>query len=156
TLVAHNRWRDKYNMPPLKYDKRLESNALAWACHMAAGGVQTYGHSADKSRVAAGWAGLWPLGENCYFLFGSALIAWAPSHSFPVDEYGKEAEDYATVNKKPKGTGEYRHFTQLIWRATKLVACGYAAVKDPDGRTRGVWVHRYFPRGNSGQNRENT
>jgi hypothetical protein len=75
-----------------------------------------------------------------------------------VDEYGKEEEFYDTVNKKPKeSSGEYRHFTQLIWRATKLVACGYAAVKDPDGGTRGVWVHRYFPRGNmTGQLRENT
>jgi hypothetical protein len=74
-----------------------------------------------------------------------------------VDSSGEEESNYDTVNKKPKGGGVYLHFTQLIWRDTKLVACGYAAVQDPGGRTRGVWVHRYFPRGNiNGQFGANT
>jgi len=40
------------------------------------------------------------------------------------------------------------HYTQLVWRNTKEVGCGYATCNDPRGFHDGIWVCNYSPPGN--------
>jgi hypothetical protein len=147
-------------MPPLKYDKRLESGALQYACDRVSkvkSGAEKIGHS--DSRTAEGFSGL--LGENLAFDVGSATerdaakTPWVFRHAEQVSRFGGEERNFDLVNMKPKGTGEYRHFTQSIWRSTKVVGCGFAVVETRFIRSavkgvkwRAIWVFRYHPEGN--------
>lgn len=40
------------------------------------------------------------------------------------------------------------HYTQLVWRNTREVGCGYSTCRDTDGFSIGVWVCNYDPPGN--------
>ena len=145
TLAAHNIARLKYGVPPLKYDPRLEPSALEWAAYLARD--KKFEHC--KAPTSPGFEGT--LGENLA-MSASMGSAWAPNHGVRVNGYVAEVKDYDLVNKKGKSTGGViGHFTQVIWRTTKVVGCGYAVILTPDGWSRGIWVHRYHPPGNYGE-----
>ncbi len=145
TLAAHNIARKKYGVPPLKYDARLEPSALEWAAFLA--GEKKFLHC--DAPTSPGFEGT--LGENLSMSSTKGSV-WTPQHGAQVDGYVDEVIDYDLKNKKKKpGGGAIGHFTQVIWRTTTVVGCGYAVVLMPDGWSRGIWVHRYHPQGNYGE-----
>jgi hypothetical protein len=141
-LAKHNEWRKKYGAEPLKNDERIARTAQAWANHLLA--HNKWEHSV--SRTAAGLEG--SLGENLAEQSGTNR-AFKPNHEWPVNDWGEEVKDYDLVNKtaKPKA-GMTGHFTQVVWKSTKLVGSGYAAAIDKDNKYREVWVCNYYPSGN--------
>jgi hypothetical protein len=79
---------------------------------------------------------------------GDAVDSW-------VSE--KMCWDYGTINGTEKcdttcytalhssGCG---HYTQVIWRTTQRVGCGYSECQGDSGFTYGIWVCNYDPPGN--------
>jgi hypothetical protein len=142
TLERHNWWREQYGMPKLAYRAELEPSALDWACQLAQGDI-IRGMLRGLRHAPV------ELGENIKYL-GRQSHNLA-DHARPVDDYADEGQffDRSTkCNKIGKEHQDTGHFTQLIWKATKFVACGYVVVKDNSGLCHQVWVHRYSPEGN--------
>lgn len=123
-LSAHNRWRNKYGVPPLVWSDELASFAEEWAREISPDGLRLR-HRPDN-----------PYGENLYALLGRSATA-----AEVVDTWGAEEELYDPElnNWWPKAA----HFSQMIWRTTRRVGC--AAVRSGDTEH---WVCNYDPPGN--------
>ncbi len=125
-IDAHNKWRAKVGVKPLKWSAKLAADAQAWAEHLAASGCK---------MVHAGS----PDGENIY---------WSDYESKPaevVDYWCSEIRYYrkpAPVTKR--GAQRYGHYTQVVWHSTEFMGCGRAVCKDGAE----IWVCRYYPQGN--------
>ncbi|CAG7558203.1 unnamed protein product [Fusarium equiseti] len=131
-LKLHNDARKKVKVSALKWDTKLEADALAYAKKIAKAGKMT--HSAGKDRPGQG--------ENLAY-------AWA-SNGFknPITAGAKgwlnEKKNYKG-EAIPKGNfSTYGHYTQAVWnKSTKI---GIATAKDK----KGAWytVARYTAAGN--------
>jgi hypothetical protein len=171
TLATHNVLRKKYGgMPPLKYNQQLEPGALEWAYSLAGRIPYVQEHCADLVVPGLGVAGE-NIGMDEFGGGGTGgfKVQWTPDHAKMVQKYEGEAQFYDLEKKtgKPgRNVKHYGHFTQLIWCETQFVAVGFAVVEVPIVRNRvatkyftgrGVWVHRYYPGGNTeGQFAKNT
>lgn len=105
-------------------------------------------------------------GENIAFsgIKGAGTIMYPPEEA--VESWAAEVLcwDYGTIlgNGQPTSSSEScdakciadqhssgcGHYTQLVWRNTKEVGCGYATCVDDNGFSDGVWVCNYSPPGN--------
>jgi uncharacterized protein YkwD len=137
-LEEHNRIRAEAPgaapaIPPLVWDCSLAATAQAWA-----------------DTCPTGHSGTSGLGENIYWS-GSTKVstpaqvvgAWASELS--LYEYASNYCDgapYTKDNFAPCG-----HYTQIVWRTTTRVGCGYANNCTSGGRTQ-PWVCNYAPPGN--------
>jgi uncharacterized protein YkwD len=142
--AQHNEWRKRYNKPPLQYDKRLADHTQQWANYLAQQAMQKH----NPNRMVEGFSS--KAGENIYF---PSWMGMTPTkQSFfkqAVDGWGNEVSDYDFTTHEPKTPGKMvGHFTQLIWRDTTRVGCGYASVTGPDGWTHGYVVCNYHPAAN--------
>jgi len=110
-LTKSNAYRAKHHAGALTWDTTLQGVAEGWAQHMAS--TEKFEHS--SSAADAGY------GENLYYASG-----W-PEKKVPglaVDKWYNEIKDYDFNNAKfSHNTG---HFTQLVWKDTTHVGCGYA------------------------------
>lgn len=125
-LSAHNSYRESLYLPPLRWSDRLEAKAQSWADHLAEIGQLV--HSGPGQNLAMASAGTMSLTEL-------------------VDLWGRE-EAYFTDGDFPdiSTTGNWvdvGHYSQIIWRATTEVGCGFA---ENDGLD--VLVCDYDPPGN--------
>jgi pathogenesis-related protein 1 len=148
-LDAHNRHRRSYGARELVYDERLAAKAQAWANHLANRLVA--GHKLEHSTVTLvdGLAG--ETGENLATEGGTgyAVGEYEPNHAKPVDDWVAEVKDYDMVKKAPKPrAGMTGHFTQVVWKATTRVGCGFVLVYLPGDKFVAVWVCNYHPAGN--------
>ena len=134
---AHNAHRAKHCVPNLTVSLDLESTAQAWAngCkhHFDSEGEVVFDHDDLQSTD----------GENLYWSRANgakeAVDAWYDEitrYDFdnPIDSYNAGVVDH---NK------EVRHFTQVVWKASKEVGCAKAACV-----SQVLWVCRYSPPGN--------
>jgi len=123
-LESHNTLRALHGAPPLKLNEDLAKIAQAWANTLAA-------KIGKMQHNSTGF------GENIYWKTED------PPAARPPEMWYSEINDF-DFNKKPlegkKGTG---HFTQLIWKSSKLVGIAMAV-----GNNGYFVVANYFPQGN--------
>lgn len=135
---AHNAWRRRAGVLPLRWAADLAARAQARAGYLAAHGcVIEHGRLPDD------------VGENLYQagpLHGAGrkddLFAVTATHV--VNMWGKESADYSPEHDTCAENRQCGHYTQIVWPATREVGCGMAVCP-----TLGqVWVCNYRPRGN--------
>jgi len=124
-IDVHNQWRAEVGVDNLKWSDELASVAQKWANKLAKQGCRMK-HS--KS----------PYGENIYW----SSFASTPKEA--VDEWGTEKKYYHGRKIKASKVHKYGHYTQMVWRKSKLVGCGRAKCK----RGGEIWVCNYSPAGN--------
>ncbi|KAJ7313661.1 hypothetical protein JRQ81_005249 [Phrynocephalus forsythii] len=125
-LKAHNDYRKKHGVPPLKLCKKLNREAQQYSEALAS--TRILKHSPESSSGKCG--------EN---------LAWASydqSGSEVADRWYGEIKNYNFQSPGfSSGTG---HFTAMVWKNTKKMGVGKAAASD--GST--FVVARYEPAGN--------
>lgn len=119
-LAAHNILRAAYHAPPLSWDNKLARYAASYASHCQ------FHHSGS------------PYGEN--------LSKGYPTVTDAI--YGWYSENRLYSYRHPGFSLQTGHFTQLVWRSTNKLGCGYAECHDSRGRPWGYLVCEYYPHGN--------
>jgi len=121
SLSIHNYFRSLHGVPDLRWDTEIEKTAQEWA---------------DGCRIPQIHSGTPGVGENLARGFPTITAAIEAMY------YNEEPKhDYA--NPQPgAGTG---HFTQIVWKDTKFLACANGNCPHLNG---GYWVCQYGPPGN--------
>jgi pathogenesis-related protein 1 len=122
-LAAHNRGRAKVGTRPLAWSDTLASEAQQWATSLM-----------DRGMFAPRRDGR----------FGQNLFEISGGHATParvLDAWMSEESNYN--HQTNSCTARCGHYTQVVWRNTKLVGCGVAR-----NEQREVWVCDYDPPGN--------
>lgn len=127
-LVAHNEYRKRHGVPPLKLDKKLCKYASEWAKNLA-------DRNALEHRKNC------PHGENIYCLSSNDPNFTITGHT-PVDTWYEEIK-FHPFGKEPSNL-KSGHFTQVIWKSSELLGVGVA--KNRHGRI--YVVANYSPAGN--------
>jgi uncharacterized protein YkwD len=120
-LQAHNFWRAKHHAPNLVWDESLARYAHDHASNCV-----------FKHSVAPKY------GEN--------LIAGY--RSIPTAIHAWYAENQLYSYRNPGFSYQTGHFTQLIWKGTTRVGCGYADCAGRNGTPGRYLVCEYAPAGN--------
>ncbi|OAA76027.1 CAP domain protein [Akanthomyces lecanii RCEF 1005] len=102
-LAAHNWYRGQHSAAPLQWDNNLANNAHAWAARCS----ENPRHQPND-----------PHGENIAWGGG-----WSSSYGW-ANLWGHERTQYNF--NQPGFNGNTGHFTQLVWKSTKRVGCGWA------------------------------
>lgn len=119
-LAAHNKWRNLHHAPSLVWDDQLASYAEHYASKCQ------FKHSSS------------PYGEN--------LAAGYPSISIAVNAWYAEYAQY--FYSRPGFSMRTGHFTQMIWKSTQKLGCGYVACNGKNGTPGKFLVCEYSPAGN--------
>jgi pathogenesis-related protein 1 len=161
-LQAHNKWRDDFDAPHLVYDRRLEAFALDWARQLAQKWPAEERHRKEVTGIST-HVDPFPgeLGENIvanapFQVYDAKKPTWKIDHRTPVDAWGSEKDNYDHKLKKPKpnmALRDYGHFTQMIWKATTRVGCGFVMFatrhpRCPIDIVHATWVCNYHCAGN--------
>jgi uncharacterized protein YkwD len=122
-VSAHNQWRSRVGVPPLKWSNQLSTYAQEWANHLSQ--TRQFEHRTNS-----------PYGENLYWSKGQARSPQAV-----VNSWASEIKNYRYETNQCQGV--CGHYTQIVWRNTTEFGCAMA-------RDRGeeVWVCNYNPPGN--------
>lgn len=125
-LAAHNAYRSNLGLPPLQWSGRLAANAQSWAEHLAETGE--FEHSGPGQNLAMATSG-------------------SESLTQLVDLWGSEQADFTNGTFPDiSTTGNWMdvgHYSQMVWRATTEVGCGFA-----EGNGQDILVCDYDPPGN--------
>jgi pathogenesis-related protein 1 len=122
-VTAHNSVRARHGVPPLRWSDELAKYAQKWANTLIA-----WGEFRPRSSPQ--------YGENLFEISGASATAREV-----VSAWAAEGKNYNYRNNTC--SGRCGHYTQVVWRDTKLVGCGVARNK-----RREVWVCDYEPHGN--------
>lgn len=133
-ITAHNQWRTKTGVPPVKWSTALADSSQRWANTLAQAGCNME-HSTTQYGENIFWAG--PLSSSD----GASSVQEVIDQNV-VDSWGNEVKDYDYANNSCHGV--CGHYTQVVWKDTKEVGCGMAICPD-NGQT---WVCQYYPKGN--------
>ncbi|KAG5897860.1 hypothetical protein JTB14_024894 [Gonioctena quinquepunctata] len=127
-LEAHNIYRRRHGVPPLKLDKKLCKYSEEWAKHLAQRNILEH-------RPGSNY------GENIYCLYSSDPNFTVNGHS-PVDTWYEEVIHHP-FGKEPCSL-KSGHFSQVIWKSSEFLGVGVAK------NTRGsiYVVANYSPAGN--------
>jgi hypothetical protein len=131
-LGRHNAYRCIHGVPLLEWNDAIAANAQKWADEATAtwgAGADSMQHSPDEQTE--GVAGFDALGENLAWNHGvdeAGVDAW-------YDEIGMPG----VVNGLVDHFGAWGHYTQVVWKSTTDVGCGYAGK---------LLVCQYGPAGN--------
>lgn len=128
--AAHNKFRALHGLNPLQYDPTLGKSAQEWANQLAMQNCQLK-HASNLSNQ----------GENLAYYSGQRSNTLNP-----VESWYRERCDYERLGTyaNPTTDNSPGHFTQVVWKDTTKLGCGYATC---DGNKQ-VWVCRYSPAGN--------
>ena len=120
TLLLHNQLRAKHHASPLIWDNNLANYAENYAkkCHFQ------HSHSPYGENIAAGYPSI-----------SAAIHAWYAERAHY--SYGWPGFSYRTG-----------HFTQLVWKSTHKLGCGYATCDGKNGTPGKYLVCEYSPAGN--------
>ncbi|MBU6420278.1 MAG: CAP family protein [Proteobacteria bacterium] len=125
-LAAHNQYRSALGLPPLHWSTTLAERAQRWAEHLASIGQLVHSGSGQNLAMAA---------------------AGTQSLTQLVQLWGNEEANFtdgAFPNISRTGNWmDVGHYSQLIWRSTSKVGCGFAEDNGND-----VLVCDYSPPGN--------
>jgi len=130
-IAAHDRVRSEVGLGGLTWSNSLAAAAQQWAEHLAATNIRQ--HSSTDGY-----------GEN--FSRGLPPSEYPPTVLF--DLFYAEKKYFIPGRPVPEcsNTGNFHdvaHYTQIIWKDTKQVGCGYAI-----GIPRAILVCQYLPQGN--------
>lgn len=140
-VAEHNKIRAEAGVTePLSYSSKLAKSAQRWADHLKKTHACQMQHSDTKGHY----------GENLYW--ASPLI-WSDgrrelrkvSPAEVISGWGKEKADYDHAGNTCTPGAECGHYTQIVWRETTKVGCGFAVCSDSREQ---VWVCHYSPAGN--------
>ncbi len=139
-VAEHNSLRADAGVTELSYSPKLARSAQRWADHLKNKHACQMQHSDTKGHY----------GENLYW--ASPLI-WSDgrremrkvSPAEVITSWGKEKADYDHASNTCAPGAECGHYTQIIWRETTKVGCGFAVCSDSREQ---VWVCHYSPAGN--------
>ena len=126
-LQAHNNYRKKHHVEPLKLNKELCKIAQNYADHLA--NIGRLQHSDNTYHNKS-------MGENIYYCSGKE----ATGSSVTASWYS-EVKNYNYSGNYSDGIG---HFTQVVWKETKEV--GFGISKGQSGKI--FAVANYYPAGN--------
>ena len=127
-LKAHNEYRRKHGVPPLKLDKKLCKYSEEWAKHLAAKNILEHRPSCNH-------------GENIYCMYSSDPNFTITGHS-PVDVWYEEVQHHP-FGREPNSL-KSGHFTQVVWKSSESLGVGVA--KNSQGSI--YVVANYSPAGN--------
>ncbi len=140
-VAEHNKIRAEAGVTkPLSYSSKLAKSAQRWADHLKNKHACQMQHSDTKGIY----------GENLYW--ASPLI-WSDGRrelrkvtpKEVIASWGKEKADYDHASNSCAQGAECGHYTQIVWRETTKVGCGFAVCSDSREQ---VWVCHYSPAGN--------
>ncbi|XP_038719539.1 pathogenesis-related protein 1C-like [Tripterygium wilfordii] len=128
-LTAHNEIRSRFQVPPLKWDRKLARQARRWANLRAATDCDVHNHSGSG------------YGENQFWGF---LDHWTPTKA--VQNWASEYDFYDIKSNQCNPNQKCGHFTQIVWRTTERIGCARVECKC----SKGGWfvVCEYDPPGN--------
>lgn len=139
-VAAHNVWRSKVGVAPLKWSGELAAFAQSWANHLKKTNACDMQHRSGGERNLNGKV----TGENLAWTWQDPKpekgFIYTPEEA--VDAWGNEVKYYDLATGKCKG-GVCGHYTQLVWHNTTDVGCGRASCGNAE-----VWVCNYLPAGN--------
>ena len=125
-LAAHNAYRTPLGLTPLHWSNDLAAKAQQWAEHLVQIGQME--HSGPGQNLAMASTGTQSL---------TALVdLWGNEQSYFTD--GNFPDISTSGNWKDAG-----HYSQLVWRSTRAVGCGFAS-----GQGQDFLVCNYAPVGN--------
>ncbi|XP_042143755.1 Golgi-associated plant pathogenesis-related protein 1-like [Ixodes scapularis] len=133
-LDWHNYYRKQRGTPPLSYNHNLQAWAQLWAERLARSDFVEHRPPQPEPYNR--------MGENIYW---KTLTApnFVPSEKEVTSLWFNEIYKYDYNH--PRFSSETSHFTQMVWKATTDVGCGYA--RSHYSRTIYV-VCNYWPQGN--------
>lgn len=149
-LESHNEIRKIYSLPELKWSEELASYAQEWANYLRDNKQCKMHH-----RSALGMRQGKKYGENLAWNWHSITEPEGRFISSPEQatlDWSKECEDYSYESNSCAQYKQCGHFTQVVWRDTKLVGCAIATCDERDKNIKEghseVWVCNYSPPGN--------
>lgn len=128
-LKAHNEYRMRHGVPPLKLSKRLCKHAEEWARILSSRGILLHRNNSSY-------------GENIFCSWSSNANNNHVSGREPVDNWYAEMSQHV-FHKEPT-TLKTGHFTQVVWRESRELGVGMA--KNRSGEV--FIVANYDPPGN--------
>lgn len=134
------------SLPPVTWDDELASVAQDYA------ELCIWGHNGNRSSDYANSGGSGSVGENLSAGYGASNLPMESFFSGWVDE----ADDYNYGNNSCPAGAQCGHYTQVVWRQTTRVGCGWAQCPRLEGITDPRWVNvwilvcNYSPAGNNG------
>lgn len=131
---AHNRYRTELNIPGLAWSDELAAHAKKWADHLASLGGGTIMHASAAERGNEG-ENIWS-GTAGYYSLTQMVDGWGDEKQY--FRYGTFPDVSTSGNWSDVG-----HYTQIIWKDTKMVGCGKSSSGGYD-----ILVCRYSPPGN--------
>jgi len=140
-LAGHNCGRKTVTPPAVPH-----LNSLFWDTTLATS-AQTWANACSYGHNAVGF------GQNIYAgAYQGTQPANAQDEAIPY--WMDEANDYNYSTNQCSGQ-ECLHYTQIVWRSTTQVGCGYkyCTINSPFGADFPTWhyvVCNYLPQGNSG------
>jgi uncharacterized protein YkwD len=139
--AAHNQVRATVGVPPLQWNASLAATAQQWAnaCVDQAPRDGMVDHNANRSTGYPYY-----VGENGFSVAGTTVN---PAQAVGLWASEASSYDYATNTC----TGVCGHYTQVVWRSTLEVGCGFAVC--PTLRYGATIVCNYAPGGNVGGQR---
>jgi len=168
-LQSHNIHRTCCNVPQLEWDDTLAQKAQDWADWLKNNfnGMSRHPNASDAEKDEfLSYDGDYttsPIGQNIAWYWGRNMDNGGnPPNS--VDSWYAEGEFYDPSNPSlycdgcdPESGDELGHFTQLCWKGTTKVGCGFSEtfndnvrdeVGEPGDENSSVWVCNYSPAGN--------
>ena len=136
-VAAHNRWRARVGVRPLRWSADLAAIAQAWADRLASRGCRL-----EHQRSSG-------LGENL-FLAGPVRTPGGAPALAPVtpdgvvDAWGSEYSDYSYSRNSCARGRTCGHYTQVVWAESETMGCAVASCPS----LAQIWVCEYHPAGN--------
>jgi pathogenesis-related protein 1 len=135
---AHNTWRSRAGVPPLKWAADLAARAQTRASYLAGHGCDI-DHGPLPADVGENMTWVGPLQAE-----GRKNELSAVTPTWVVDAWGAESADYSPERGTCAPNRQCDHYTQIVWATTAEVGCGMAVCP-----TLGqIWVCNYRPKGN--------
>lgn len=138
-VAAHNKWRAKDGVSEkLSYSQDLAESAQHWADSLKHTNHCRMRHSRGQ------------YGEN---IFWASALSWSDGRKElqnvtsdeVVDDWVSEKADYDYNNNSCILGKMCGHYTQVVWRTTRMVGCAMAVCEDTLDQ---IWVCQYYPAGN--------
>lgn len=139
-LAAHNQWRARVGVGPMRYSAALAASSQAWADELRRSNQCRMRHSAGNGQIGENlfWAsaGVWSSGRRELQQVSDAKV---------VDSWGSEQRDYDYASNRCAAGKVCGHYTQVVWQQSTEVGCAVAVCADS---LEQVWVCQYQPAGN--------